>query len=1148
MAKLFEEKFNGLPVGEPYSHPDGLLVTSMSGGSMVSSEIVDSVTYSGSPSVRLRVDNDGTTGVYRAELSGDGPGTTTLNNGKTRGWVSGDELYFGFSVLFSSVNDFSNSGDQGSFWQLHITQGAGGSINPPLALAVIGSEIVLFQYSSPVEITENPILQRRLAIGRVTPGVWTRFEIRIRLEHTISGLVEIRRDGRTVAVTTEPNFYNNPGKYAYLKFGAYVYSWRSSPPPAGSYRSVREVYIADVVTGESWEDLAVVANPVPVAPAPRMALATDPGAVLPGLWKHGAVYASGESVILDRNRYRILSTTGAYSSIQINNLLLGKTGKLFQFRLEIEAIAEGSSPSLIMGDDVGNDIVVTGVGTHTGTWVVNGPTATIKRISVVTDVIVKNVQLIEVNSSPVTAADLALGSINVGAAQTITAATLLSGVTDPDGDTLIVTSVTAVSGGTVSGTGPWTITPSETGAGSATVVISDGRGGSANRSITWNGVATNSAPTTSAPVSLGAVSMGSTLVVTAAMLLDGATDPNGDTLSVISPTVTSGGVTISGTGPWTITPTAAGPAAISYQISDGRGGSVTQTALLSVESATTYQRHLDFFGRFRNRFNATTAHIVVPAFTYAGGTDTVETEFGAKLYSDEPYLAGTVEASILTRSAAGTGRDSIFKNVDGSVGIRSTGNVTLTISPPGTWALLEDARFRITDAPGGIQLHKMDAEGVYQHIQTTPRGTFNTLQPTFLMGNSMRSIHGTLYYFAAKKNSAQLYDFRLDEMIGDTFYSAHDPSVVATYVSGAGGSVWRDETPESLAPQPDITVTGSLTQGSTLTITTSSLTFAGGMPQAMLYDDMTGRSGQVGTLATIGAWSSVKTPNANQTYKTNGPGGRPYIVWYDGPTTERVARVWQPGFPFSELFASQQFRVPVGAAWSGSKTKVDGVTVDWTPVTGEFPDDSTLKTNWGLTADDGGNSGSDLIMASHVGGTLYKHGGNSLTPANVATAPTGTFNLTEVMTWGEWMCQQHYAKYNPTDQANGRHVMMWTGSKGKHRQSVSAGSVLCPSRGNPLLNMIINGAWLDVNPLCRMEAAEIYLAAGTNAACRVVIGNSVRWDYCTKMAVSPPLTWAGQIITARAGFGTINPASETAYLYVVGPDGLPINSYGKRLN
>lgn len=94
------------------------------------------------------------------------------------------------------------------------------------------------------------------------------------------------------------------------------------------------------------------------------------------------------------------------------------------------------------------------------------------------------------NANPV-AAPLALGDLTVGAGLVQSSAQLLAGATDADGDTLTVTSVTAVSGGTVSGTGPWTITPTAEGAGSATVVISDGQGGSVSRTVTWNGVSSS---------------------------------------------------------------------------------------------------------------------------------------------------------------------------------------------------------------------------------------------------------------------------------------------------------------------------------------------------------------------------------------------------------------------------------------------------------------------------------------------------------------------------------------------------------------------------------------------------------------------------------------------------------------------------------
>ena len=207
----------------------------------------------------------------------------------------------------------------------------------------------------------------------------------------------------------------------------------------------------------------------------------------PGLWNHAATFASGGSQILGANRYRIYSADGSYSSVQINNSLLGKTGKLFQFRVTVESIAAGAS--LIMGDDVGNDITVTGVGTHTGTWVVNGPTATIKRLSGATDIVIKNVQLIEVNRSPVTAADIALGDADIDTGYVLGTADVLNGVTDPDGDTLTIVGYAVHTGSaSIVGSGPYTLTPTGEGPGTASFTISDGRGGVVTRGVTWTGL------------------------------------------------------------------------------------------------------------------------------------------------------------------------------------------------------------------------------------------------------------------------------------------------------------------------------------------------------------------------------------------------------------------------------------------------------------------------------------------------------------------------------------------------------------------------------------------------------------------------------------------------------------------------------------
>lgn len=108
-------------------------------------------------------------------------------------------------------------------------------------------------------------------------------------------------------------------------------------------------------------------------------------------WQHARVTVSGGSQILGAGRYRIYSPDGSFASAQINNQLLGQSGRRWRFRLEIESFAAGAQ--LVMGDDVGNDISITGPGVKSGAWAVNGPTAMVKRSSGTTDAVVKSILL-----------------------------------------------------------------------------------------------------------------------------------------------------------------------------------------------------------------------------------------------------------------------------------------------------------------------------------------------------------------------------------------------------------------------------------------------------------------------------------------------------------------------------------------------------------------------------------------------------------------------------------------------------------------------------------------------------------------------------------------------------------------------------------
>lgn len=108
-------------------------------------------------------------------------------------------------------------------------------------------------------------------------------------------------------------------------------------------------------------------------------------------WQHGRVSVSGGSQILGPGRYRLYSADGSFTSVQLNNALTGQSGKRWRFRLEVESFAAGTQ--IVMGDDVGNDITITGAARHSGEWAVNGPTAMIKRSSGATDAIVKSILL-----------------------------------------------------------------------------------------------------------------------------------------------------------------------------------------------------------------------------------------------------------------------------------------------------------------------------------------------------------------------------------------------------------------------------------------------------------------------------------------------------------------------------------------------------------------------------------------------------------------------------------------------------------------------------------------------------------------------------------------------------------------------------------
>ncbi|MBR1151560.1 cadherin-like domain-containing protein [Bradyrhizobium sp. JYMT SZCCT0428] len=159
---------------------------------------------------------------------------------------------------------------------------------------------------------------------------------------------------------------------------------------------------------------------------------------------------------------------------------------------------------------------------------------------------------------------------------TITAATLLAGVTDVDSSLVSITAVSVASGGgsiVDNGNGTWSYTPAanQNGPVSFNYTASDGSLSSSSTAILTLG-AVNDAPTT-APLTLTAGTEDTGYIITAATLLGGATDVDSSSLSITAVSVASGGGSIvdNGNGTWSYTPAANynGPVSFNYTASDG---------------------------------------------------------------------------------------------------------------------------------------------------------------------------------------------------------------------------------------------------------------------------------------------------------------------------------------------------------------------------------------------------------------------------------------------------------------------------------------------------------------------------------------------------------------------------------------------------
>jgi carbon monoxide dehydrogenase subunit G len=211
-----------------------------------------------------------------------------------------------------------------------------------------------------------------------------------------------------------------------------------------------------------------------------------------------------------------------------------------------------------------------------------GFTYTIRDAGMATATGIVTITVTQPNRNPVANPDAAITTAGVAVPIPV-----LANDTDPDGDPLAVTGVSAVAPG-AAGTATFTptsvtFTPAAgfTGIATFTYTVSDGRGGTATGSVS---VTVNPPPNQSPTANPdGGASTGGPVTVD---VTANDTDPDGDPLTVTAVTVTIG-TGIATFGGTTVTYTPATPAVaetatITYTISDGRGGTSSSTLTIVV--------------------------------------------------------------------------------------------------------------------------------------------------------------------------------------------------------------------------------------------------------------------------------------------------------------------------------------------------------------------------------------------------------------------------------------------------------------------------------------------------------------------------------------------------------------------------------------
>lgn len=337
--------------------------------------------------------------------------------------------------------------------------------------------------------------------------------------------------------------------------------------------------------------------------------------------------------------------------------------------------------------------------------------------------------------------------------------------------------------------------------------------------------------------------------------------------------------------------------------------------------------------------------------------------------------------------------------------------------------------------------------------------------------------------------------------------------------------------PSMVPSTTDYAATGTLIDGSPLSVTTSTLDF-GVAPVITVYEDFA--DGLVDLAATIGTWSAVVNPKLSQ-YKR---GASHAINVMDKDTTRRMDKTFDTPIT-TELFWSQACYIPPKTPWTGGSGWADSGINE---AAGEMPEDSTHKFTWfHAEGAEGSLEDSNLCVPSHINTNMVSIGGNSHVLQNGVVRLKNPFL--------NWFTFESWIKVGTTPSAaDGLGSFSYTSpDQGRLTKKWTDGQMFGGANGRTSYIKFHWTGWVDETPHSKSVVAttEGYLS---NTCKRFLVSNASVLENSTQVAICPHTTWTANSATLRLKLGTLDPNKDAIYLHYLDENDDSPSSLGLLLN